>query len=84
MRNFIKLSVFFAVLFAVQSCASERKMSDSKIIVTPLSGTMNVTEGSLVYGLANCNRCQDRSRTGYRTAGPVHARYAESLSDSRM
>jgi len=79
MRNFIKLSVFFAVLFAVLSCASERKMADSKIIVTPLSGAMNITEGSLVYGLPlTVIDVRIEAERVIERPGP-YARYAESL-----
>jgi hypothetical protein len=50
MKNAGRLSLLLILIFLTFSCSSTRNLSD-KTIVTPLSGTSIVKEGSIVYGL---------------------------------
>jgi hypothetical protein len=51
MRNIIKPVCFTLAVLLAASCASNKKMSDSKNFVNPLSEMTAVQEGSLIYGL---------------------------------
>jgi hypothetical protein len=51
MRHSIKLTLFIFLALISGSCASNKNLSGSKAVITPLSGKTAVSEGSLVYGL---------------------------------
>ena len=51
MKTIIRLSIFLLIIFTTFSCSSNKKLSDSKSIILPLSDTVSLREGSIVYGL---------------------------------
>ena len=51
MKYKIQKLLFCVSLIIMASCASNKKMYNSDVVVTPLSGKLNVTEGSLIYAL---------------------------------
>jgi len=50
MKTVLRLSLLLIAIFLVNSCSSTRSVADQAVI-TPLSGTSVVKEGSIVYGL---------------------------------
>lgn len=51
MKTTLRLSVLLMILFVTYSCFSGKKIVDSKSSILPLSDTVTITEGSIVYGL---------------------------------
>jgi hypothetical protein len=51
MKTSIRLSIFLIIIFVAYSCFLNKKLAEPKSIITPLSDTVTLTEGSIVYGL---------------------------------
>jgi len=51
MKSKIKKLLLLASLAILASCAANKKMYNSDVVITPLSGEINVSEGSLIYAL---------------------------------
>ncbi len=51
MKTHIVQAILIVLVIIAESCASNKSLSDSKSVITPLSGKINLSEGSLVYGL---------------------------------
>jgi len=51
MKTILRLAICFTIIFLTYSCFSDKKLADSKIIVLPLSDTITIREGCIVYGL---------------------------------
>jgi hypothetical protein len=51
MKYKIQKLLLFVSLAVLASCASNKKMYDADVVITPLSGKINVSEGSLIYAL---------------------------------
>ncbi|HOW39560.1 MAG TPA: DUF4831 family protein [Bacteroidales bacterium] len=79
MKHLLKLFIFSALAILVSSCGTGRKVTESQVSVVPLSDTVSVTEGSIVYGLPRTVFTVkfDLERT-VEIPGP-YARYADDL-----
>ncbi len=51
MRYLTKLTGVIACVLIAGSCGTSNKLNESKSVVTPLSGKINISEASIVYGL---------------------------------
>lgn len=51
MKTLTKLLTFTIIIISVSSCYPGKKVTDSKPVVVPLSDTVSLTEGSIIYGL---------------------------------
>jgi hypothetical protein len=51
MKTIIRLSLFSITIFFAFSCYPNKKLAEPGSIVLPLSDTITITEGSIVYGL---------------------------------
>ncbi len=51
MKTIIRLSVFLMIILTMVSCFSEKKLTGPQHVVAPLSDTVTIRDGSLVYGL---------------------------------
>lgn len=51
MRYLAKLAYLILSALIAGSCGTSNKLNDSKYVITPLSGKINISEGSIVYGL---------------------------------
>lgn len=51
MKTISGLSIFTVIIFLITSCLSNKKLAESKIVILPLSDTVHLREGSIVYGL---------------------------------
>jgi hypothetical protein len=79
MKDMIKKPFFAISLLILASCASNRKMYNSDVIVTPLSGEINITEGCIVYALP-LTVLDIKLEVEHVIGRPgPYARYAESL-----
>jgi hypothetical protein len=69
----------FIMILSIMSCSMGKKVVDSKPVVVPLSDTVSLTEGSIIYGLPRTvfNVRIDMERT-LEIPGP-YARYAADL-----
>ena len=79
MKPFLKHFIFILIILTTGSCASNRDMSQSKNVITPLSEKTSIGEGSLVYGLplTVLDIIVEAERV-IENPGP-YARYAEDL-----
>ena len=79
MKYSFKQFVFLLIIMALASCASNRNMSESKSIISPLSGKINPAEGCLVYSLPlTVLDITIEAERIIEKPGP-YARYAEAL-----
>jgi hypothetical protein len=79
MRSLKNLTFLIVITVIAGSCGSSKQLSDLKSVITPLSGKINVSEGSIVYGLPLT--VLDIDITAERVVekpGP-YSRYAEEL-----
>jgi hypothetical protein len=51
MRSLNNLPCLIVIALLAVSCGTSNKLTDSKSVITPLSGKINISEGSIVYGL---------------------------------
>jgi hypothetical protein len=51
MKNVIRLSLIISVLFITSSCFPGKKLPESEVVILPLSDTVTLREGSIVYAL---------------------------------
>jgi hypothetical protein len=51
MKTLIRLSLILIIIFSVSSCLSNKKLADSNIVILPLSDTVILRDGSIVYAL---------------------------------
>jgi len=51
MKSLTRFSVYILILIAASSCMLTKKQADENVIITPLSDTVKLREGSIVYGL---------------------------------
>ena len=51
MKTYVRQTILLVLFFITGSCAFNRKLAESKSVITPLSGKINLIEGSLVYSL---------------------------------
>jgi hypothetical protein len=51
MKTILKLSAFFTILMLASSCFPNKKLTGQKSTILPLSDTVTVRDGSIVYGL---------------------------------
>lgn len=51
MKTIPRLSIYLIFLLFTSSCFTNRKLAEPKIIILPLSDTVKLREGSIVYGL---------------------------------
>ena len=51
MKKFYRVLTSIIIVFVVISCSTGRKAADSKVVVIPLSDTVTLTDGSIIYGL---------------------------------
>lgn len=51
MKSLTRYSIYIFLLIATSSCLAGKKQVDSNVIITPLSDTVRLREGSIVYGL---------------------------------
>ena len=51
MKTLIKSSIFLSIMFIASSCYSGKQMTNSNSIITPLSDSTALRDGSIVYGL---------------------------------
>ena len=51
MKTPMRLSVLLMTLLLAGSCLTNKKIADSKTVILPLSDTITLREGSIVYGL---------------------------------
>jgi hypothetical protein len=51
MKNFFRLSIFLLITIFLVSCFSGQKFANRDVIITPLSDTVSIRDGSIVYGL---------------------------------
>lgn len=51
MKTLTRLLIFNMIILGITSCSPGRKVVDSKPVVVPLSDTVALTEGSIIYGL---------------------------------
>lgn len=79
MKHSVKHLVIILILLLSFSCAVNRNKSDSKSVITPLSGKLSVTDGSLIYALplTVLDIIVETEHT-IEKPGP-YSRYAESL-----
>jgi Domain of unknown function (DUF4831) len=79
MKTAIRLSVLMAILLLANSCMTNRQIADSKGIITPLSDSLALRDGSIVYGLPRTvfTVVVSMERT-IEKPGP-YAQYAEDL-----
>jgi hypothetical protein len=73
------LSIFIFITIFTSSCMMGKKQTDANIVITPLSDTINIREGSIVYSLPRSvfNVVMEMRRT-VEIPGP-YARYAGDL-----
>ena len=79
MKTFTKLLIFTSIVISISSCMTGKSISDPKPSVVPLSDTVSLTDGSIVYGLPRTvfNIRVEMERT-LEIPGP-YARYAADL-----
>lgn len=51
MKNYIRLSLFLLITILLVSCFSGQKFANKDVLITPLSETVSIRDGSIVYGL---------------------------------
>ncbi len=51
MKNITKFLFLTSVVFIIASCSANKKVADSNTLILPLSDTIKVVEGSIVYAL---------------------------------
>lgn len=51
MKNTIRLSIFLLSAILLTSCFPGQKFTNQDVIITPLSDTVSIRDGSIVYGL---------------------------------
>jgi hypothetical protein len=51
MKTILRLSILLIYLFAVSSCFTNKKLVKPNTIILPLSDTVTLREGSIIYGL---------------------------------
>jgi hypothetical protein len=79
MKSLTGLLVFFFIIIITSSCLMGKKQTDANVLITPLSDTVNLMEGSIVYGLPQSvfNVVVEMTRT-VEIPGP-YAKYAADL-----
>lgn len=79
MKTFTSLSALFLIIFFSYSCSSSKKIAGSDIVVTPLSDTIRLKNGGIVYSLPRTvfTVVVEMERT-IEKPGP-YARYASDL-----
>jgi hypothetical protein len=79
MKSLSGLLVFFSIIFITSSCFIGKKQTNANVVITPLSDTINLREGSIVYGLPrSVFRVIVEMRRTVEIPGP-YARYAGDL-----
>jgi hypothetical protein len=51
MKTTLRLSLLLFIIIITYSCGPNKKLADSKSVILPLSGTIKITDGSIVYAL---------------------------------
>src|SRR5450759_5955774 len=51
MKNYFRLSIFLLITILLASCFPGQKFANKDVIITPLSDTVSIRDGSIVYGL---------------------------------
>ena len=51
MKNSIRLSIIILITILLSSCFPGQKFANQDVIITPLSDTVSIRDGSIVYGL---------------------------------
>jgi len=51
MKTFLRISFLLCIIFVVSSCFASRKPVKQNTVILPLSDTVTVREGSIIYGL---------------------------------
>lgn len=51
MKTLIRISVLLSIILLLSSCLSGRKLAETNSVIIPLSDTVTIREGSIVYGL---------------------------------
>jgi hypothetical protein len=51
MKTPVRLSILLMTLLLGSSCLTNKKISDSNTVILPLSDTITLRDGSIVYGL---------------------------------
>jgi len=51
MKTTVRLSILLSIIIVACSCFPNKKLAEPKSIILPLSDTVTLTEGSIVYGL---------------------------------
>ena len=51
MKNYFRLSIFLLITILLASCFPGQKFANQDVIITPLSDTVSIRDGSIVYGL---------------------------------
>lgn len=51
MKTSIRISVILTIILVLSSCLSSKKLVEPKTVILPLSDTISMREGSIVYGL---------------------------------
>src|ERR1035437_3817749 len=51
MKTLLSISFLISVIFAISSCSTTKKITDSGSIIIPFSDTVILRDGSIVYGL---------------------------------
>jgi len=79
MKKILVKAFILLLVVMTTSCMSNRKLTDSKSIITPLSGRINVSDGSVIYGLPlTVIDVKVITERVIERPGP-YARYAEDL-----
>lgn len=79
MKSLTRFSIYILILIATASCLAGKNQADANVIITPLSDTVRLREGSIVYGLPRSvfNIVIEMRRT-FEIPGP-YSKYAMDL-----
>jgi hypothetical protein len=51
MKSLARYSIYTLLIIATSSCLAGKKQADANVVITPLSDTVRLMEGTIVYGL---------------------------------
>jgi hypothetical protein len=51
MKKIARISLFVSIIFLISSCTANKKVAESNLMILPLSDTVKVIDGSIVYAL---------------------------------
>jgi len=51
MKKIARISLYASIIFLISSCTANKKVAESNLLILPLSDTVKVIDGSIVYAL---------------------------------